>query len=55
MVKTMKVFFCEPAITSGWNMFDLHLPIGSIISKKYERVAKKIVPVLKGVISIIFL
>ena len=31
--------------TSGWNM--IHLILGLIISKKYWRVAKNLVPVLK--------
>ena len=37
---------------SGWNMFYLHLLVGLKCSKKYWRVAKISVPVLKTVIQV---
>ena len=42
--------FYKLTLTSGQNMFHLHLLIGLISSKKFWRLAKNLVPILKAVI-----
>ena len=47
-----RFLFYKPTITSGWNIFYLHLLIGLITSKIYWRIAKNLVPILKRVIQV---